>query len=108
MNKEYFIQNIKKYSNKLEYDAYANNIPNYTFTKDERFIVSYIQRMLPIICKQYLNGERSAKDLTDKANYIMFSKYEPLVLSRLLKRDLYNFIFDLGEADIYLEPYFSK
>lgn len=96
--KENFLnEKILKYSKGLTFQECANNIPNYTFTKGEMIAITYIQRIIPLICKRFLNGEISKKEISQKANYILFDKYDPNILGRLVKKDLIDFLMVLGE-----------
>lgn len=101
--KEFITKNIEKVAQGLSFEDCANDIPDYTFTKEEVSTISYIQKMLPLTCSRYLKDEILLEDLVSKANYIMFDRYNPGMLSRLLKKDLCDFIMLLGEADYYLE-----
>ncbi|HHX99541.1 TPA: hypothetical protein GX533_02600 [Candidatus Dojkabacteria bacterium] len=101
--KEFITKNIEKVAKGLSFEDCANDIPDYTFTKEEVSTISYIQKMLPLACARYLKNEILLEDLVSKANYIMFDRYNPSMLSRLLKKDLCDFIMLLGEADYCLE-----
>lgn len=101
--KEFITKNIEKVAKGLSFKDCANDITDYTFTKEEVSTISYIQKMLPLACSRYLKKEILLEDLVSKANYIMFDRYNPSMLSRLLKKDLCDFIMLLGEADYCLE-----
>ncbi len=101
-NKIFITENIEKIAKGLTFEDCANDIPNHTFTKKETSTISYIQKILPLVCSRYLKKEIPLKELVTKANYIMFDRYNPSILSRLLKKELFDFIMLLGEADNYI------
>ena len=53
--------------------------------------------MLSSLCNRYLQGQISKKDVEAKANYIMFKRYNPSILGRVLKREVVDFLMILGE-----------
>ena len=101
-NKRYLIENINHYAGKLKFSDYVRNTQEYSFSEEEKKLVSYIQRMLPIMCNSYLKKEITSKELSEKANYIMFDKYNPSKVGRLVKKEVFDFLMLLGEADYYL------
>lgn len=95
--KQYLQENIVKYSKLHDFTDYATDLPSKVFTKEENLIVLYIQNMIPSLCNRYLQKQISKKDLEAKANYIMFDRYNPLILGKVLKREVVDFIMILGE-----------
>lgn len=95
--KQYIQENIVKYSKLHDFTDYATDLPSKVFTKEENLIVLYIRNMLPSLCNRYLQGQISKKDVEAKANYIMFKRYNPSILGRVLKREVVDFLMILGE-----------
>lgn len=97
--KQYIQENIVKYSKLHDFTDYATDLPSKVFTKEENLIVLYIRNMLPSLCNRYLQGQISKKDVEAKANYIMFKRYNPSILGRVLKREVVDFLMILGEME---------
>lgn len=97
--KEFLQENIAKYSKLHDYSDYAGRLPANVFTKEENLIIAYIQKTLPSLCNKYLQKAISNKELGVKANYIMFKKYNPLILGKVLKREVVDFLMILGEME---------
>ena len=103
--KEFITKNIEKVAQGLSFEDCANDIPDYTFTKEEVSTNKKKKKMLPLACSRYLKDEILLEDLVSKANYIMFDRYDPSMLGRLLKKNLFDFIMLLGEADSNLDTH---
>ena len=97
--KQYIQENIVKYSKLHDFTDYATDLPSKVFTKEENLIIAYIQKTLPSLCNKYLQKAISNKELGVKANYIMFKKYNPLILGKVLKREVVDFLMILGEME---------
>jgi hypothetical protein len=104
MNKKKYLKTIQEY---IEYFAqdraieeYFRKIPEDKLTSNEKQIIQSIYSKLPLLCRRYKNQKIKAEKLQDYASTLLYKKYNPNVLYRILDRNLYDFLMLLDEYKI--------
>lgn len=67
--------------------------------KEDPTIAKEIYTKLKKICRDYRKGIVSSSELSDFCSKVMFSKYSPKVVSKIVNDDIYNALDFISELD---------
>ncbi len=93
---------IDKFSHSTRNESPTRRIPDEKLTKEEEKIAAEVGDSITTICQKYKKELIDAKEVASLTGNILYSKYKPHILYRILDRSLYDFLEKASEYDSYL------
>lgn len=92
---------IERYSTEIKENDLTRIIPDEELTKEEKEIAKEIGKIITTTCQEYKKGNIGVEEITTITGNILYSKYRPHSLYRMLNRQLYDFLEKTSEFDFY-------
>lgn len=74
-----------------------------THDREDTEIAKEVYTNLKEMCSKYQDGEINANTLSDFCANIMYSKYAPRVIQKIVSDEIYNALDYISELDFYLQ-----